>query len=115
MADIVFYETVGGRAPVRENLESLSEPDQAKAAAHISLLGQYGHTLREPHVKHMQDKLKELRFKISVGQYRIFFFTQVGSKIILLHSITKKAQTTPKGDLELAIKRMRDWQKRTGD
>jgi len=112
--EVLFYETEGGRAPVRENLEALPEPDQAKAAAHISLLEQHGHTLREPHVKHMQDKLKELRFKISAGQYRVFFFFHVGSKIVLVHSMVKKTQTTPKNDLDLALKRMREWQKRNG-
>ena len=100
--------------PVREHLESLSEPDQAKAAAHLHLLEQYGHTLREPHVKHMQDKLKELRFKISEGQYRVFFFFHTGKSAVLVHSMVKKSQETPKPDLDLALKRMRTWLRRNG-
>ena len=111
---VVFYENENGRLPVREELESLSESDQAKAATHIALLEKLGHGLREPHVKHLQEKLKELRFKISEGQYRIFFFFHVGEKVVLLHSMVKKTQQTPQRDLELALKRMKDWIRRRG-
>jgi phage-related protein len=114
MLKLLFYENENGRMPVKEELEALSVPDQAKAAAHLSLLQEQGHTLREPHVKHMQDKLKELRFKVSVGQYRIFFFFHVGDKVILVHSLQKKTQATPKQDLRIALKRMKDWQDRHG-
>jgi phage-related protein len=114
MTKILFYENENGRMPVKEELEALSEPDQAKAAAHLSLLQEHGHALREPHVKHMQDKLKELRFKVSAGQYRIFFFFHVGDKAILVHSLQKKTQETPKLDLKIALKRMKDWQDRYG-
>ena len=114
MVELVFFETENGRAPVRENLEALPEPDQAKAAAHLNLLELHGHTLREPHVKHMQDKLRELRFKISAGQYRVLFFFPVGGKAVLVHSIVKKTQETPKPDLDLALKRMREWMRRHG-
>lgn len=111
---ILFYVNENGRMPVKEDLEKLSEPDQARAAAYLSLLQEQGHTLREPHVKFMQDKLKELRFKISAGPYRIFFFFHVGDSAVLLHSILKKTQETPKQDLKLALKRMKDWQARHG-
>ncbi len=111
---VVFYENENGRMPVREGLESLSEPDQAKAAIHLALLETYGHTLREPHVKHLQEKLRELRFKISAGQYRVFFFSQVGERFVLLHSIVKKTQQTPQRDLDLAMKRMKNWIERNG-
>lgn len=100
--------------PVKEALESLSNPDQAKAAAHLALLQDHGHSLREPHVKHLQDKLKELRFKISAGQYRIFFFFHMGDTAVLVHTLQKKTQETPKQDIRLAISRMKDWQERSG-
>ncbi len=90
MAKVIFYENENGRMPVKEDLEVLSEPDQAKAAAHLFLLQKQGHALREPHVKHMQGKLKELRFKVSAGQYRIFFFFHMGDNVILVHSLQKK-------------------------
>ena len=57
MSELVFFENENGRMPVREAIEELSTPDQAKVAAHLTLLEQRGHTLREPYVKHLQDKL----------------------------------------------------------
>jgi phage-related protein len=114
MVEVIFYTSENGREPVLENLEALPEPDQAKAAAHLGLLERYGASLREPHVKRMQDKLNELRFRISAGHYRVFFFFQVGSKAVLVHSIVKKTPTTPKSDLDLAMKRMRNWIRRYG-
>ena len=115
MATIVFYRNENGRMPVKEDLEGLPEPDQAWAAAHLSFLEDQGHTLREPHVKHLQDKLKELRFKISAGQYRILFFFHAGDTVVLVHTLQKKTQETPKRDLKLALKRMKDWQERHGE
>jgi phage-related protein len=114
MAIVVFYRNENGRMPVRESLEELSNPDQAKAAAHHSLLEEYGHTLREPHVKTLKEGLKELRFKISAGQYRIFFFFHVGDTVVLLHTLQKKTQETPKQDIKLALKRIKDWQETHG-
>ena len=107
---ILFYRNENGRMPVKDALEELSAPDQAKAAAHLSLLEEYGHTLREPHVKTLKDGLKELRFKIPAGPYRIFFFFHVGDTVVLLHTLQKKTQETPKQDLKLALKRMKDWE-----
>lgn len=54
MTKVLFYENENGRMPVKEDLEALSEPEQAKVAAHLSLLQEHGHALRTPHVKHMQ-------------------------------------------------------------
>jgi phage-related protein len=101
--------------PVRESLEALSKPDQARAATHLSQLEEYGHTLREPHVKPIQDKLMELRFKISSGQYRIFFFFHVGDSAVFVHTLQKRTQETPKHDIKLALKRMKDWQRKHGE
>jgi phage-related protein len=110
VAHVIFYRNENGKMPVKEALEDLSAPDQAKAAAHLSLLEEYGHTLREPHVKTLKEGLKELRFKIAAGQYRIFFFFHVGDTAVLLHTLQKKTQETPKQDLKLALKRMNEWQ-----
>jgi phage-related protein len=100
--------------PVKDNLEELSIPDQAKASAHLSLLQKQGRALREPHVKYMQHKLLELRFKVSAGQYRIFFFFHSGNEAILVHSFQKKTQATPRHQLKVAINRMKDWKNRFG-
>jgi len=107
---IVFYRNENGKQPVKEDLEELSLPDQAKAVANLSVLEERGYTLKEPHVKPLRDGLKELRFKIAAGQYRIFFFFHVGDTVVLLHTLQKKTQETPKQDLKIALKRMKEWE-----
>lgn len=42
------------------------------------------------------------------GWGRVFYCTQKGKKIVMLHSIMKKSNKTPKGDVELAYSRMKE-------
>ena len=57
----VFYSDSRGRRPVEEFLDNLPIKEQVKAARHIDLLEEFGITIKEPHVKHLEDKLWELR------------------------------------------------------
>jgi phage-related protein len=52
--------------------------------------------------------LFELRPKGKEGIARVFYCTQVGKRIIVLHSFIKKAKETPKRELEMARKRQRE-------
>lgn len=69
---------------------------------------QVGANLHEPHTKAMGDGLFEMRLKASEGIARVMYCTLVGQKIVMLHSFVKKTDKTPKQDLELAIKRMKE-------
>ena len=48
------------------------------------------------------------RAKGKEGIGRSFFCSIQNNKIVVLHSIIKKTKKTPKKDLELAIKRMKE-------
>ena len=58
--------------------------------------------LREPHVKHLEGKLWELRAKAPEGIARGIYVTAVGRRLIVLHVFAKKSQKTPVRSLELA-------------
>ena len=62
--------------------------------------------LGEPHVKHIDGKLWELRAKSSEGIARGFYVTAVGRRVIVLHVFMKKSQKTPAAALSLARERM---------
>jgi phage-related protein len=62
--------------------------------------------MREPHVKHLEDKLWELRAKAREGIARGIYVTAAGRRVIVLHVFTKKSQKLPAGALALARKRM---------
>ncbi|NTJ41536.1 type II toxin-antitoxin system RelE/ParE family toxin [Agrobacterium larrymoorei] len=62
--------------------------------------------LREPHVKHLEGKLWELRAKASEGIARGIYVTMSGRRVIVLHVFVKKSQKTPKSALAIARQRM---------
>ena len=68
----------------------------------------HGADLRMPHSKAMGNGLFELRPKGPEGIGRVFYCTQVGRSIVVLHSFVKKTQETPDAELRLARKRLKD-------
>jgi phage-related protein len=62
--------------------------------------------MREPHVKHLEGKLWELRAKAPEGIARGIYVTVTGRRVIVLHVFAKKAQKTPSAALALARKRL---------
>ena len=64
--------------------------------------------LREPHVKHLDGKLWELRVSSAEGIARGIYVTQVGRQVVVLHVFVKKSQKTPARALTLARNRMED-------
>ena len=64
--------------------------------------------LREPHVKHLDGKLWELRVSAAEGIARGIYVTQVGRRVVVLHVFVKKSQKTPARALSLARNRMDD-------
>jgi phage-related protein len=70
----------------------------------------YGADLRMPHSRAMGDGLFELRPKGPEGIGRVFYCTQVGKTIVVLHSFVKKTQETPDAEMRVARKRLKDVQ-----
>lgn len=64
--------------------------------------------LREPHVRHLEGKLWELRAKAAEGIARGIYVTVTGRKVIVLHVFVKKSQKTPAGALEIARARLKE-------
>jgi len=63
--------------------------------------------LREPHVKHLEGKLWELRAKSPEGIARGLYVTVTGRRVVVLHVFVKKSQKTPRAALDIARERMR--------
>lgn len=58
--------------------------------------------LHEPHVKHLDGKLWELRAKAAEGIARGLYVTVTGRRVVILHVFVKKSQKTPKTALDIA-------------
>ncbi len=70
----------------------------------------YGADLRMPHSRAMGGGLFELRPKGPEEIGRVFYCTQVGKTIVVLHSFVKKTQETPDAEMRVARKRLKDVQ-----
>jgi phage-related protein len=64
--------------------------------------------MREPHVKHIEGKIWELRAKAAAGIARAFYITMTGRRVVILHAFVKKSDKTPRGALEIARSRMKE-------
>lgn len=63
--------------------------------------------MREPHVRHVEGKLWELRAKAAEGIARGLYVTVTGRRVVILHVFVKKSQKTPQQALDIARERMR--------
>jgi phage-related protein len=59
----------------------------------------------EPHVKHLEGKLWEIRAKGADGIARALYITVTGRRVVILHAFVKKTQTTPATALDIARQR----------
>ncbi len=71
-------------------------------------MAEFGANLRMPHSRAMGGGLFELRPKGVEGIGRVFYCTQVGQQIVVLHSFVKKTQETPDSEMRIARKRLQE-------
>jgi phage-related protein len=64
--------------------------------------------MHEPHVKHIEGKLWELRAKAAEGIARGLYVTVAGRRLVVLHVFVKKSQKTPTVALRIARERMKE-------
>ena len=67
-----------------------------------------GPNLGAPHTEAFGDGLFELRLKGQEGIARVFFCLLVRRRVMVLHSFLKKTQKTPRREIEIARKRMKE-------
>ena len=102
-----FYETHSGRQPVREWLLDLSVEDRRTAGADVAKV-EFGWPIGLPSCRSMGDGLFEVRSNLSGGRIGRVLFGIADGSMVLLHGFIKKTQTTPKDDLDLARKRLKE-------
>lgn len=93
---------------VRDEIESWPVDFLARCDELLDLLEDHGPLLRAPHSKAMGEGLFELRPKSRSGIGRAFFCYCSGRMIMVLHVFIKKTQKTPRRDLAIARRRMKE-------
>ena len=102
-----FYETPSGNEPVREWLKSLDEADRRVIGQDIAT-AEYGWPVGMPLCRSMGKGLFEIRSNIINGRIARVVFAVLDEHMLLLHGFVKKSQKTPKPDLDLAEKRLKE-------
>lgn len=113
--NIEFYTTADGKEVVADFLDSLYRQNSklhAKSLREFDLLASCGTELREPHVKHIEGEIWELRVKFSTDITRLFYFVWQNDTAVILHGFVKKTQKTPRAEITIANKRLADYKKR---
>lgn len=89
-------------------LAALPSGLRARLLRLFEMIGRLGlEEVNEPHVKHLDGKLWELRAKAPEGIARGIYVTATGRRVVVLHVFVKKSQKTPRRALELARERMK--------
>jgi phage-related protein len=93
---------------VRSEIGQLPKHLLARYQAIVDKIEIYGPDLGMPHIRYLSNGLLEMRLKGQEGIARVFYCVIKKKTITILHSFVKKSQKTPKNDLDLAMKRMKE-------
>ena len=94
---------------VDDELNALPSALLARLARILELIEQVGlDQVHEPHIKHLENKLWEIRAKAPDGIARAIYVTTTGKRLVILHAFVKKAQKTPKQAIETARQRAKE-------
>ena len=106
--EVRFFRTGRGVEPVREWLRKLSKEEKRCIGIDIKTV-QYGWPIGMPLVKHLEKGIWEVRSSLPQGKIaRILFFNYLNT-MVLLNGFIKKSQKTPKKEIELAKKRVKQF------
>lgn len=99
----ILNETVGA------GIRALPADMQARFLRLAERICQVGlESLGEPHVKHLEDKLWEMRLAGRDGIARALYVTAIGKRVVVVRTFVKKTQRAPRAEIELALRRAKE-------
>ena len=100
--------TVETIPPADAEIDSLPVTLRARLVRLLETVENVGlEALREPHVKHLDGKLWELRVRAQEGIARGIYVTVAERRVVVLHVFVKKTRKTPSRALATARERMK--------
>ena len=102
-----FYESALGRKPVREWILELPEEDRYIVGKDVQKV-EFGWPMGRPHCAPLGAGLWEIRSTLASDRIARILFCVAEGRMAPLHAFIKKTQKTPQGDIDLALKRMRE-------
>ena len=108
---IEYVELPNGRIPAREFVDSLDDKAAARIDAFIERLRVYGNRMEAKFVKKLTKDIFELRVKQFDRIFRILFFYQPGTLVVITSGFQKKTQETPPAEITRAEQLRKLWMK----
>ena len=102
-----FYRTSAGIEPVRDWLKGLAPEDRREIGQDVAT-AEYGWPVGMPVCRPLRHGLWEIRTRLSGNRVARVIFCIAHGHMVLLHGFLKKTQKTPKEDLALARRRMKE-------
>jgi phage-related protein len=96
-------------AAVKAELDALPADMRAHFERIVGLVQTVGlERVHEPYIKHIEDRLWEMRLRGRSGIARALYITAVGRRVVILRVFVKTTQTTPRREIELARQRAKE-------
>jgi len=96
---------------VRAEIKALPQDLQARFVRLGDRIRQAGLVgLNEPHVKHLDGKLWEMRLIGRDGIARALYVTAIRERVMVVRVFVKKTQKTPRAEIDLALRRAKEIQ-----
>jgi phage-related protein len=91
---------------VEAEIDALPEDMRARLTRIAKLIEEKGlERMGEPHVKHVEGRLWEIRLKGRSGISRALYVTAVGFRVVVVRVFVKKTEKTPEREIDLALSR----------
>jgi len=92
----------------QREIKALPDDMQAHFVHIAEMLEDLGpHRVSEPHIRHLGNKLWEMRLSGRDGIARAIYFSAKGRRLMVVRAFVKKDQKTPRREIETALRRMR--------
>ena len=96
---------------VDAEVQALPEDMRARFARIAQLIEEKGlEHVGEPHVKHIEGRIWEMRLKGRRGISRVLHVTAVGKRMVIVRVFVKKTEKTPRREIELGLTRAKSVQ-----
>jgi phage-related protein len=105
----VQWSFVFVNAGAKAELDALPRDVRASFERIVGLVQTMGlERVHEPYIKHLEERLWEMRLRGKDGIARSLYVTASGRRVVILRTFVKKTQKTPRREIELARERAKE-------
>ncbi len=96
-------------ATVDQEIEALPVDMRARLVRIAELIANVGlENVREPHIKHLEGLLWEMRLKGKDGISRALYVTARKKRVVIVRAFIKKTEKAPRREIEIALTRAKE-------